>query len=77
MVTYTSIVFEYLRDKKCAKLEEIVRYVVERTGKKYSLGLHKDIADVVKSLVKQGVAVRIARGYYCFSLAVRGEGGEQ
>jgi len=67
MASYKSLAFEYLLNKKCAKLRDIVNYVVEKTGKKYSINLHNDVSDAVRSLVKEGVAVRIMRGYYCIT----------
>jgi predicted SpoU family rRNA methylase len=65
MSSYKALAFEYLLNKKCAKLKDIVEYIVEKTGKKYSINLHNDIGDAVRSLVKEGVVVRIMRGYYC------------
>jgi hypothetical protein len=65
MSSYKSLALEYLLDKKCAKLRDIVNYVVEKTGKKYSINLHNDVSDAVRSLVKERVVVRLMRGYYC------------
>jgi predicted SpoU family rRNA methylase len=65
MASYKSLAFEYLLSKKCAKLRDIVDYIVDKTGKKYSINLHNDVSDAVRALVKEGVVVRIMRGYYC------------
>jgi hypothetical protein len=59
------LAYEFIKKVRCAKLEDVARYIAEKTGRKYSVNLLKDVHDVVSSLAKSGTVVRIARGYYC------------
>jgi len=59
------LAYMFIKKVRCTKLEDVARYIAEKTGREYSLNLLKDVHDAVSSLVKGGTVVRIARGYYC------------
>jgi ribosomal protein L19 len=61
------LAYEYLERNRCAKTEEIARYVAEKLGIEKTLQLHKDLYKALQSLVKSGTVKRIAHGHYCIN----------
>ena len=59
------LAYEFIKKVGCTKLEDVARYIAEKTGRKYNTNLLKDVHDAVSSLVRGGTVIKIAHGYYC------------
>jgi hypothetical protein len=61
------LAYEYLEKNRCAKPEEIAKYIAEKLGIDKTVQLHKDLYKALQTLVKSGTVKKIAHAHYCIN----------